>query len=115
MILRPEDCETTVFNVGSSWCPVITGVRIKHIPSGLVVSCTKNRDSFANHRDALLELEKQVAAVQEPLSFEDAVAQWKDSDGWRFADSEAAWKFMFEKGAESVSNKGKAVSGEDHF
>lgn len=34
MILRPEDCETTVFNVGSSWCPVITGVRIKHIPSG---------------------------------------------------------------------------------
>lgn len=112
MILRPEDCETTVFNVGSSWCPVITGVRIKHIPSGLVVSCTKNRDSFANHQDAFLELEKLIAHIQPPLSFEDAVAQWKDQDGWQFADSEAAWKFMFRKGAESVSNKTKEVPGE---
>lgn len=115
MIYRPEDCETALFSIGGSWCPIIVGVRIKHVPSGIVVKCSKTRSSHANHQEAISELEKLIAHIQSPLSFEDAVAQWKDRDGWQFADSEAAWKFMFEKGAESVANKAKGVSGEDHF
>lgn len=36
------------------------------------------------------------------MTFEDAVEDWKVNDEWRFADREAAWRFMFERGQESL-------------
>ena len=36
------------------------------------------------------------------MTYEDAVDDWKSNDEWQFADRDACWRFMFEKGQESL-------------
>jgi len=37
------------------------------------------------------------------MTFEEAVEEYKSFDDWKYADREAAWKWMYERGRESAT------------
>lgn len=43
-----------------------------------------------------------INAERTEMTAQDAFDEWMAHDEWQFADQEACWKFMFEKGQESM-------------
>ncbi len=50
---------------------VETGVRIKHLPTGIMIKCTSNREQRLNRVEALLRLKEKLIAIQQQENLND--------------------------------------------
>ena len=56
---------------------VETGVRIKHLPTGIMVKCTQERSQLANKGKAMLQLKEKLIAIAQ----DQAMADFKEIKG----------------------------------
>ena len=64
MTINPDDLELYSFNTGSSWFPNLTGVTLRHKPTGLEASCGTERSHHRNKDIAFKELQLKVNAFK---------------------------------------------------
>lgn len=57
---------------------VETGVRVTHIPTGLVTVCTEERNQLQNKRKAIEKIEKQLKELQEQEKAKQINNNWKE-------------------------------------
>lgn len=62
MKIKPEDLEILTYYTGSAWMRIENGVRLKHIPSGLIAECADDRSKHRNKAQAFDELQVKVAS-----------------------------------------------------
>lgn len=59
--MKPQDIQISTYCTGSAWARTENGVRIKHVPSGLVAECAEHRSQHRNKAQAFIELQAKVA------------------------------------------------------
>lgn len=57
---------------------VETGVRVTHIPTGLVTTCTEERNQLQNKKRAIEKIERQLKEMQEGLVAKNINDGWKE-------------------------------------
>ena len=57
---------------------VETGVRIVHIPTGIVSRSTEERSQYQNRQRAMKKLQEKLAGLQEEQKAEQAHAAWRE-------------------------------------
>lgn len=64
MTINPTDVQIYLYNTGSSWFPNLTGVTLRHKPTGLEASCGTERSFHKNRDIAWKELQLKVDAFK---------------------------------------------------
>ncbi len=55
-----------------------TGVRITHIPTGLVSQCTEKRSQFQNKQRAMEKLQEKLAVLKKEQEVKQKSAAWRE-------------------------------------
>jgi hypothetical protein len=90
-MIKLEHITVSMYNTGSAWFPNLSGVSIKHIPTGITVNVGTERGQHANKVKALEQLEVLVQEfkgsimktdaelLKEALNLIESLADWIDA------------------------------------
>ena len=57
---------------------VETGVRVRHIPTGITVTCTEERSQYMNKQKAIKRIQEQLDAIEQNAAAQHQNAAWRE-------------------------------------
>ena len=57
---------------------VDTGVRVRHIPTGITVTCTEERSQYMNKQKAIKRIQEQLDAIEQNAAAQHQNAAWRE-------------------------------------
>lgn len=81
MEINPQDIRIDSFIAGTGYLGGTTGIRITHLPSGIISSCSSKRGMWKNRSTAMIELKEKVKVWEQTKnhkieSLKDPIVNW---------------------------------------